>query len=186
MALLSGSEAIKISTSKKLRHDAVLAEEQKLAGKSDEAIAGIIQNTLSEVKSGAFDPKKTDTSGDAVGKATTMAAVQNVVADRILGSPHYGWYPGFQAAPIAYPLYVAPVVAAPYTTTTYNYGAPYVPVYHPYTPLFTTYHSIVNDYTTANAIAGLVNPAVADAVKALEGGDDKKKEEAPKAAAFVQ
>lgn len=97
MALLSGSEAIRIESSKKLRltDDSVKSEEQKLAGKSDEAIAGIIKNTLSEVKSGAFDPKKTDTSGEAVQKAITMKAVENVVADRILGSPHYGWYPGF-------------------------------------------------------------------------------------------
>lgn len=65
-----------------------------------------------------------------------MAAVQNVVADRILGSPTYGWYPGFHPLAATYPLYVAPATAMPYTTTTYNYGAPVVPVYHPYTPWF--------------------------------------------------
>ena len=119
---------------------------------TDDQVFNLVQESLKA------DPKKEQASSknEAVSKDADMKAVEAVLADRILGRLISGGY--IYGSTLAYPIDkdIALKIAA-----------------------LRAYHELVLNYELSNAIAGLVEPSVADVLRVLQAatGDDEKKEE---------
>ena len=145
----------------------------ELSKKSDDDLGNMMAEVIAKSGSKAEPAKAADAAPKAAeddADAVKAKAVEDAVVDRILGNPFYGYgglyHPMFPLSP----LYAPPV----YRTNPFGNLKAYTDIVSGLYPY-----------------AGVMNPAVADAVKAYEAktaetlkGD--KKPDAPKAAAFLQ